>query len=346
MQSSPTARSSTRSRPTSIPILKPQVLGIPYSCLDMNSVAPSCPTQCCSDSSQPQLKRSTTSTQSTPYPTYNSNDNSLSGHKNSDSKSSTFVHDVYDPYTKARIVPDSASGDPQHPNTLHREVEVDPTAIYNASHRTPDIIDTKKRVDETFAHKYGTVDLQSQNDYPKSEDHIREKRGTSEPNPKNAVNFLPQKDLAKSVDTIKLIELNATIGRQYCQTLQCIQQSGPKFNYLIPLSKYMELEYVTLQFRYSHDIPVVLTTDSPIPHSLSQHLKVDHCASRAQPTPCPSAAEGADNVPQSYHSPIEHILVPEMTPNWRIPIGLYLRSTFIFRVLSRDSVYDSVITCA
>ena len=158
---------------------------------------------------------------------------------------------MYDPYSKARVVPETPSGDPQHPNTLHREVEVDPTAVYNSSgNRTPDTIDTKKRVDESFDHKYGTVDHQTQNDYPKSEQHLREKRGTSEPNQKNAVNSMPQKDLAKSVDTIKLIELNATIGRQYCQTLQCIQQSGPKFNYLIPLSKYMELEYVTLQFRY------------------------------------------------------------------------------------------------
>ncbi|CAG2123030.1 unnamed protein product, partial [Medioppia subpectinata] len=39
-----TASTITRGRPTSIPILKPQVLGIPYSCLDMNTVISSCPT--------------------------------------------------------------------------------------------------------------------------------------------------------------------------------------------------------------------------------------------------------------------------------------------------------------
>ncbi|CAG2161644.1 unnamed protein product [Oppiella nova] len=298
-----TTASTTRVRPTSIPILKPQVLGIPYSCLDMNTVIPSCPTHCCSDGGLQQSRRSTTSTQS--------------------SQPTSFIEET-------------ANGDLNHANTLNRVVDSEPTSIYNSTlglydkllnnslARNPEtIVDTKKRVDETFAVKYGSVDLQSQNEYPKSEDASRDKRETSEANQKeSAFNSLPQKDLSKSVDLIKLIELNATIGRQYCNTLQCIQGSGPKFNYLIPLSKYMELEYVTLQF------------------SLNQHMKVDHCESKSKPTSCSNAHD--DDVPQSYHRSTDHILVPEMTPNWRIPIGLYMRSAFIFRILSRDSVSDSV----
>jgi hypothetical protein len=71
-------------------------------------------------------------------------------------------------------------------------------------------------------------------------------------------------------------------------------------------------------------------------------MKVDHCEFKTNPTSCPSPHEGAENVPQSYHRSTDHLLVPENNPNWRIPIGLYLRSTFIFRILSRDSVSDSV----
>lgn len=55
--------------------------------------------------------------------------------------------------------------------------------------------------------------------------------------------------LSDWVDSIKLIELNATIGREFCDTWQCVQQSGPLLTYLIPISKYMSHEYVTLQFR-------------------------------------------------------------------------------------------------
>jgi len=192
--------------------------------------------------------------------------NNLSNNKNSESKSSTLSggREVDDPYSKTSFIEETANGDLNHANTLNRVVDSEPTSIYNSTlglydkllnnslARNPEtIVDTKKRVDETFAVKYGSVDLQSQNEYPKSEHVSRDKRETSESNQKeSAFNSLPQKDLSKSVDLIKLIELNATIGRQYCNTLQCIQGSGPKFNYLIPLSKYMELEYVTLQFRY------------------------------------------------------------------------------------------------
>lgn len=54
---------------------------------------------------------------------------------------------------------------------------------------------------------------------------------------------------AKMVQQIKLVELNATIDYSYCTKLQCTQGLGSKFHYLVPLSKYMDLEYVTLQFR-------------------------------------------------------------------------------------------------
>ncbi len=245
----------------------------------MNAVIPSCPTHCCSDSGT-QSRRSTTSTQSTQsdmltFATKSSSEsnhfnnnvvtqmpaNNMDTNKNTDIKTSTLSQNDDDPYSRARYIPETANGDSNHPNTLNRGLDSEPSNIFNSTilgdlydkvinhnfTRSPDNIDAKKRIDEEFAVKYGTVDIQ--NEYPKSEE-IREKRETSEPNQKVSVfKSQPRKDLSKSVDSIKLIELNATIGRQYCNTLQCIQGSGPKFYYLIPLSKFMELEYVTLQFR-------------------------------------------------------------------------------------------------
>ncbi|XP_015795124.1 uncharacterized protein LOC107371526 isoform X3 [Tetranychus urticae] len=122
--------------------------------------------------------------------------------------------------------------------------------------------------------------------------------------------------LSDWVDSIKLIELNATIGREFCDTWQCVQQSGPLLTYLIPISKYMSHEYVTLQF------------------SLSTALKVDNCEYSEPPISCPSLPPGS--VPHSYHRPTEHLPVAEVHPSFRIPIGLYLRSSYIFRILSKE----------
>lgn len=71
-------------------------------------------------------------------------------------------------------------------------------------------------------------------------------------------------------------------------------------------------------------------------------MKVDHCEFKDNPTACPSPHEGAENIPQSYHRSPDHHLVAENSPHWRIPIGLYLRSTYIFRILARDVDVDSV----
>ena len=48
---------------------------------------------------------------------------------------------------------------------------------------------------------------------------------------------------------MKLLELNATIGREFCTTWQCVQGNGPSFTYLVSISKYMPFEFVTIQFR-------------------------------------------------------------------------------------------------
>ena len=71
-------------------------------------------------------------------------------------------------------------------------------------------------------------------------------------------------------------------------------------------------------------------------------MKVDHCEFKDNPTSCLSPHSGAENIPQSYHRSSDHHLVAETSPNWRIPIGLYLRSSYVFRIQSKDIESDSV----
>lgn len=71
-------------------------------------------------------------------------------------------------------------------------------------------------------------------------------------------------------------------------------------------------------------------------------MKVDHCEFKDNPTSCLSPHSGAENIPQSYHRSSDHHLVAETSPNWRIPIGLYLKSSYVFRIQSKDIEFDSV----
>jgi len=163
---------------------------VPYNCLDLNTVIPSCPIHCCSDSGA--QSRSTTSTQPTQpdlltatkpssrsssssynVVTQTPSANSLLTSKNTEINTSTLSHNDDDPYSRTRYIPETANGDSNHPNTLNRGVDNEPLNIFNSSilgslydkvvnqnyTRSPDSIDNKKRVDEGFAIKYGTIDI-------------------------------------------------------------------------------------------------------------------------------------------------------------------------------------------
>lgn len=69
-------------------------------------------------------------------------------------------------------------------------------------------------------------------------------------------------------------------------------------------------------------------------------MKVDHCEAKEKPASCPSGYY--ENIPQSYEKKPDHILLPESNPHWRLPIGIYQRSTYVFRILARDILIDSV----
>ncbi|XP_022249747.1 myelin regulatory factor-like isoform X2 [Limulus polyphemus] len=64
-------------------------------------------------------------------------------------------------------------------------------------------------------------------------------------------------ELVNTVGFIRLPELNTTLGLEYCVD-QCT--NGPWFIYDVPVSRYMTLDYVTLQFNLSQSILMELCT--------------------------------------------------------------------------------------
>ena len=69
-------------------------------------------------------------------------------------------------------------------------------------------------------------------------------------------------------------------------------------------------------------------------------MKVDHCALKEVPISCQTGHY--DNIPQSYKKGPHHILMPESNPHWRLPIGIYQHSSYVFRILARNVDADSV----
>lgn len=121
-----------------------------------------------------------------------------------------------------------------------------------------DVVHKKKRTDKglnlgKFGTSGGIQDIHGMGDFEDSKGTLmrrrRETGKTIDYNNKQTIDNLPRKDLTKVVEMIKLIELNATIDYSYCTRLQCTQGQGSRFHYIIPVSKFMDLEYVTLQLR-------------------------------------------------------------------------------------------------
>ncbi|XP_064480288.1 myelin regulatory factor-like protein isoform X2 [Ornithodoros turicata] len=120
---------------------------------------------------------------------------------------------------------------------------------------------------------------------------------------------------------LKLLELNTTLGQEYCNTLQCVRSTGPSFSYLVPLSRYMRRQYVTLQFRLT------------APHKMVSCAPLEKHMSCAVPLP------GLGVLPHAYSH--EHQPTEESSPSWRVPIGLFLQSTYSFRILKQGAASDA-----
>ncbi|KAH7636565.1 myelin regulatory factor-like [Dermatophagoides farinae] len=336
-------RNQQHPRPTAIPVLKPQVVGAPNGCYDYLSSSSLCPIHCCNDEN---------------YHVYQLNSNiDLVNNNNNDLKDTNKSHFI-DHHHKFQI------NDPAEESSLMNETILDNnslngTTMTNSSDSGSTITinsssnpnhskfnptesnssnNKKKRTDKRMSFgdgKYSShssssssiQDIHNLNDFHDSK--FRRKRrkrretGKSSITQNNMYSAYPKKDLARMVEMIKLLELNATIDYSYCTKLQCTQGFGNRFHYIIPISKYMELEYVTLQF------------------GLNQEMKVDHCEMKEKPVSCSSGYYGVENLPQSYKKAADHILLPESNPHWRLPIGIYQRSSYMFRILARDVIADS-----
>ncbi|XP_022243887.1 myelin regulatory factor-like [Limulus polyphemus] len=110
------------------------------------------------------------------------------------------------------------------------------------------------------------------------------------------------------VESLRLKELNTTIGVDYC-VHQCT--SGPWYTYDIPVSRYMALDYVTLQFNLTQAFFMEMcTTDTPLVHCSS--VKSDHIYSQNK----------------------EKLTFLDSNPSWTLPLGVYFRSTYRFRILT------------
>lgn len=125
------------------------------------------------------------------------------------------------------------------------------------------------------------------------------------------------------VQSLRLLELNVTLGQEYCNTLQCVLRSGPTFSYLVPLSRYMPLQYVTLQF------------------SLIGPHKMASCSPPEKQIACPAPLPGLDTRPMASFLPQDkNHWAEEAAPSWRVPIGLFLQSSYNFRILKQGEHFE------
>ncbi|XP_075679122.1 uncharacterized protein LOC113790989 isoform X2 [Dermatophagoides pteronyssinus] len=329
-------------QPTAIPVLKPQVLGAPNGCYDYTSTT-LCPVHCCTDEN---------------FNVYHLNSNIEPSNTNNlkDPNKSHFIidhkFDLAEESTSTVINETLSANDTMTNNAsmiaINSSNSLSNQSKFNPNESNSSNINKKKRTDKgirsftndndddddnknidgngKYSHSSSIQDIHSLNDFHDSKFHRRrrKRRETGKSSTQNNMyNTYPKKDLTRMVEMIKLLELNATIDYSYCTKLHCTQGFGNRFHYTIPISKYMELEYVTLQFE------------------LNQEMKVDHCEMKEKPVTCSSGYYGMENIPQSYKKTADHILLPESSPHWRLPIGIYQRSSYIFRILSRDIIADS-----
>lgn len=252
----PSSVPSRHPRPTAIPILKPQVLGVPHGCYDVHTVTPSCHIHCCADDLYNAY-----SVQSNIEPesdagylkyiddkvTNNQSFNNSQTKSKISTQTATISTTTSTTHSPATIIINT----PASTNRINSPFETHPK--FDTSEPN---LNKKKRTDKGLSFgKYGgsgIQDIHNINNLHDSKMSIlrrrRETRRSTDP-PAQNIHTYSRKDLTKTVDSIKLLELNATINYSYCTKLQCTQGIGTKFHYIIPISKYMDQEYVTLQFK-------------------------------------------------------------------------------------------------
>ncbi|UXI18842.1 hemK methyltransferase family member 2 [Sarcoptes scabiei] len=326
---------SFQPRPTAIPVLKPLVLGSTNGCYDSNPSL-SCTVHCCLEesyqvalmnSNNPQHNQEQQSVEKDPerfeeilknqrekFTEFTSNNVTLKNNSNSSdsladgSESNKTLQNGYNYYEQSPMESDSRIKKKKHVDKTDRS---EMSKYSNSNNQDSD--------------RDGSDSISiSDSKSPKLQQLNRNRRETGksiEHSMNNMFHTYPKKDLIRSGEIIQLLELNATIDYSYCKTLQCTQGFGGRFEYIIPISKFMEHDYVTLQF------------------TLNQEMKVDHCETKDRPISCPSG--NFENIPRLYKKGSDHILQPEINPHWRIPIGIYLKSSYVFRIQAKDVEIDT-----
>ncbi|XP_042901013.2 myelin regulatory factor [Parasteatoda tepidariorum] len=318
-------KSTTRSYqsyfPTSVPILKPRMIGIPTQCQRLNQ---QCFVYCCSSSQRKAVAQE--NNEGIPIRVPNDKSHSIvdlsnakldeiirkdvnDGQLQGVTKSSFFDNFETTVEKPTSLEPSDLEDHPVHQNQLK------PTRELNVVQRS--------KLMNVTEQQNGSDDIDVRNQFQQKMRNLRNDKSllSGERRLKRATKLLPRKDLPKAIESLRLLELNASIGQEYCNTLQCAHKIGPRFSYHIPVSKFMTEEYLTLQF------------------NLAVPLIVDHCQPDAKPEACLSRHNGAGDLPHDYIR--EQNLTEEVDPSWRLPIGLYLRSTYRFRVQARTVVSDT-----
>ncbi|GFR22083.1 myelin regulatory factor [Trichonephila clavata] len=333
--------------PTSVPILKPRIVGKPSHCRFAHTEYINCDIHCCS---LPESRSRTIIDKNEdvfyPDPIVNAKLESplhaLDISEPEINEDTSLEKDIYNTHFDSATEPSQTetdymyetdrptSNDPQDGSS---EIEDEHQNQLKPSRDSMNLqrvklINDKNSTDDVNNAESGKVPIPNQYDQKikniLKNDKLLLAAVDAEKRIKRGTKPFSRKDLPKAIESLRLLEINTTIGQEYCNTLQCAHRTGPRFSYLIPVSKYMTEEYVTLQF------------------NLGVPLIVDHCQPDAKPVACPVPQSGAGDLPHDYIR--EQNLTEEVNPSWRLPIGLYLRSTYRFRVQARTVVSDTPCT--
>lgn len=304
---------------TSVPILQPKVIGTPPDCLD--GVLTSCTAHCCvaaipeSQDSNAQRVGPAVVTATEASKSSDKSNNSVP-----DSPDLSKAKQPLDDQPLLDHLTDTGSGrvfvDVQDNSAQWGKLGVVPTALVPPTQPSlelgslPTVVETD-RVQDAEVKRAEHTDNGADSIDALASSHRRSK----------AMNG--RKGGHTVVQSLRLLELNVTLGQEYCNTLQCILRSGPTFSYLVPLSRYMPLQYVTLQF------------------SLTGPHKMASCSPPEKQIGCPAPLPGLDTRPMASFLPQDrNHWAEEAAPSWRVPIGLFLQSSYNFRILKQGEHFE------
>lgn len=217
-------------------------------------------------------------------------------------------------------LPVSSSSYLDQPSTVHVQDSSDNTVLTKTPRENggePSASDTSESVAEKE-----TANDSSRRRRRRDYRARRKRSDTRSQFPKNGV-----KDLKRGVENIRISEWNATLTPAYCDNADCHQRTRGVSNYMIPISKFMNQEIVTVQFNFA--IPLIIS----------------FCESKERTQSCVASRnlEVPTFIPDHTHNNVEE---PELSSDWRLPVGLYLRSAYSFRIMAKSNESENTTPCS